>query len=68
MSTRIAVCALLLAASLKAQVATAIIVGVVQEATGAVAPNALVTTLHVATVEEFKVKTNNFSAEFGRSA
>ena len=49
--SRVLLCAILAAASLKAQVATGTIVGVVQDATGAVVPNAQVTILHVATAE-----------------
>src|SRR5258708_39875114 len=51
-------CALLRAASLKAQVATGTIVGVVQDATGAVVPNAQVTILHVATAESRHARSN----------
>ena len=52
------VCALLLAASLRAQVATGTIVGVVQDATGAVVPNAQVNVLHVATAESRQTRSN----------
>src|SRR5216683_1930865 len=58
MSTRVLICALLLAAGLKAQVATGTIVGVIQDATGAVVPNAQVTILHVATSESRQTRSN----------
>src|SRR2546428_2618153 len=58
MSSRILVCALLLVASLRAQVATGTIVGVVQDATGAVVPNAQVNVLHVATAESRQTRSN----------
>src|SRR5437667_1595835 len=56
--SRVLLCVLLVAASLKAQVATGTIVGVVQDATGAVVPNAQVTILHVATAESRHARTN----------
>src|SRR6266849_5763538 len=59
MPFRIALCAILcLTASLKTQVATGTIVGVVQDATGAVVPNAQVTIRHVATAESRQIRTN----------
>src|SRR5258708_21683131 len=56
--SRLVLCALLIAASLPAQVATATIVGVVQDATGAVVPNAQLTILHVATAESRRARSN----------
>jgi Carboxypeptidase regulatory-like domain/TonB dependent receptor len=59
LSSRIALCLFLaLAANLKAQVATGTIVGVVQDQTGAVVPNAQVTALHVATAESRQTRSN----------
>src|SRR6266478_278046 len=60
MSCRIALCAILClaSASLNAQVATGTIVGLVQDSTGAVVPNAQVTVLHVATAESRQTRTN----------
>src|SRR5712671_1653928 len=60
MSCRIALCAMfcLASASLNAQVATGTIVGLVQDATGAVVPNAQVTILHVATAESRQTRSN----------
>src|SRR5947209_4934493 len=60
MSCRIALCAILClaTASLNAQVATGTIVGLVQDATGAVVPNAQVTILHIATAESRQTRTN----------
>jgi hypothetical protein len=56
--SRVLLCALLVAATVKAQVATGTIVGVVQDATGAVVPNAQVTVLHVATAESRHARSN----------
>ena len=59
MPFRIALCAVLcLTASLRAQVATGTIVGVVEDATGALIPNAQVTILHVATAESRQTRSN----------
>ena len=56
---RIALCAVVcLAASLNGQVATGTIVGVVEDATGALIPNAQVTILHVATAESRQTRSN----------
>ena len=56
--SRVLLCALLATATLKAQVATGTIVGVVQDATGAVVPNAQITILHVATAESRHARSN----------
>ena len=59
MSSRLVLCALLLfAADLEAQVATGTIVGVVQDATGALVPNAQITIVHVATSESRQTRSN----------
>src|SRR5580704_9043040 len=56
---RIALCAVLcLAASLNGQVATGTIVGVVEDATGALVPNAQVSIVHVATKESRQTRSN----------
>jgi hypothetical protein len=58
-SSRFVLCALLLfAADLEALVATGTIVGVVQDATGALVPNAQVTIVHVATSESRQTRSN----------
>jgi hypothetical protein len=59
MPFRIALCAIIcLTISLKAQVATGTIVGVVEDATGALIPNAQVTIVHVATAESRQTRSN----------
>ena len=59
MPFRIALCAILcLTADLQAQVATGTIVGVVEDATGALIPNAQVTIVRVATAESRQTRSN----------